>query len=327
MTRSGRAGGSPEAPLSRRERRAIARAERAEQPRAPRKASGTSAWRSPMVLFTVGALAVGLAIIAFAVFGRPGAGPTTDDLTNPLSNIPAELADGRTLGRADAPVTIEIWSDFQCPACRTLAMRTEPSIITDFVVPGTVKFVYRDAAFQGARGSNPNYDESVEPAAAARCAADQGRFWQMHDWLFANWDGENEGAFRAARLRLIAEAAGLELGAYDACMATGDQQAAVRSETAAGLSSGVDSTPTMFINGTPIVGAPTPAELSAAASSWRRGDQPARSCPPTAGHPSGHHPRRPGHHRVAGRRLPGGGCAAADGCPCAARSRVAKRSR
>lgn len=262
MTRNGRPGGRPEQPLSRRDRRAIARAERAEEPRAPRKAPGTSVWRSPMVIFTAVALAVGLAVIAYAVLLRPGPGPTTDDLTSPFSSIPAGLSDGRTLGRADAPVTIEIWSDFQCPACRTLAMQTEPSIITDFVVPGTAKFVYRDAAFQGTRGSNPNYDESVEPAAAARCAADQGRFWQMHDWLFANWDGENEGAFRAERLRLIAEAAGLEIGTYDACMATGDQQAAVRSETTAGLSAGVNSTPTIIVNGTPFVGAPTPAQLS-----------------------------------------------------------------
>ena len=58
----------------------------------------------------------------------------------------------------------------------------------------------------GAKVSS-SWDESVQPAAASRCAADQGRFWELHDWLFANWNGENEGAFRPERLRQIADSA------------------------------------------------------------------------------------------------------------------------
>lgn len=158
-------------------------------------------------------------------------------------------------------MTVEIWSDFQCPACRQLAIDVEPAIISSFVVPGTARLVYLDAAFQGQRG-DPRYDESVEAAAGARCASDQGRFWQMHDWLFANWNGENEGAFRAERLSAIAGAAGLELPAYDSCMAAGDKQVAVRGETQEGLGSGINSTPTLIINGRPLAGVPTVAQLS-----------------------------------------------------------------
>lgn len=215
-----------------------------------------------MALFTIAALAVGGLIVAFALLQRPAQDLPPSELISPTSRVPAELVDGRTLGLALAPVTVEIWSDFQCPACRTLAVGTEPSIISTYVEPGTTKLVYRDAAFQG-QGGDPNYDESVEAAAGARCAADQGRFWQMHDWLFANWAGENEGAFRAERLRAIAEAARLDLGAYDACMATGQQQAAVRAETQQAVASGVNSTPTLSVNGTRYTGAPTGAQLSA----------------------------------------------------------------
>lgn len=206
-----------------------------------------------MAMFTGAALLVGVLIVGFMWFSRPAA-PTVNDLEPPAHVIPAGATlDGRTMGNPDAKVTVEIWSDFQCPACRNLATDLEPRTITDFVVTGKVRLVYRDAAFQGQRYE---YDESTEAAAASRCAADQGLFWQMHDWLFANWDGENEGAFAAPRLRAIATAAGLDLAEYDACMATGDQQAAVRTETTQGVAAGIGSTPTLMINGQALVGAP-----------------------------------------------------------------------
>ncbi|MGH3524066.1 MAG: DsbA family protein [Mycobacterium sp.] len=168
--------------------------------------------------------------------------------------MPAGVAaDGRTLGSPDAKVTVEIWSDFQCPACMDFATVIEPPTISSYVVPGKVRFVYHDAAFQG---HNSTYDESVEAAAAARCAADQGLFWQMHNWLFANRTGENVGAFTADRLRAIATAAGLDVAGYDSCMAAGDKQDAARSETAAGVAAGVASTPTLVVNGQTIVGSP-----------------------------------------------------------------------
>ena len=85
----------------------------------------------------------------------------------------------------------------------------------------------------------------------------------MHHWLFANWAGENRGAFAAPRLRAIAEGAGLNLADYDTCMATGDHQAAARTETSSGVAQGINQTPTLFVNGVKLVGVPTMAELSA----------------------------------------------------------------
>ncbi|HYI21044.1 MAG TPA: thioredoxin domain-containing protein [Candidatus Limnocylindrales bacterium] len=247
-------------PITRRERRAIERAERAGTKR-PRPAP-TPPWRSPMLLITLGALAVGLAIIAFAVLQRPPSEPITDELRAPIAAVPTGLAEGRTLGDANAPVTVEIWSDFQCPACRLFAQQTEPPIVDEFVVPGTARLVYHDAAFLGQRG-DPSYDESVESAAAARVAADQGLFWQMHGWLFANWRGENEGAFRPERLREIAAAAGLDMADYDAQVATGGHQADVRSETAQAASDGITATPTIIVNGTAYTGALSYEQLAA----------------------------------------------------------------
>jgi protein-disulfide isomerase len=214
-----------------------------------------------MVLMTGGALVLGAVIVVFAAL--QGGGPLTSgsDVLAPDSHVPTLLAEGRTLGKADAPVTVDIWSDFQCPACRQFVGRTEPAIISNYVVPGTAKFVYHDAAFIGQRTGSA-YDESVEAGAAARCAADQDKFWDMHGWIFANWNGENRGAFLAPRLRQIASSAGLEMNGYDSCVASGDHQAAVRAETNEAVALGVSSTPTIFVNGVAFAGALTAAQLS-----------------------------------------------------------------
>ena len=172
------------------------------------------------------------------------------------------LADGRTLGKADAPVTLEVWSDFQCPACGQFARTVAPALVSRYVTPGTLRIVYHDAAFQGARSNSP-YDESVEAAAGARCAATQAAYWPFHDWLFANQNGENKGAFAAARLTSIASAAGLDVTAWKACVATGTEQAAAKSETAQALAAGVNATPTMRLNGQTIVGLRGVEELGA----------------------------------------------------------------
>ena len=121
------------------------------------------------------------------------------------------------------------------------------------MTPGTLRIVHHDAAFQGQK-SGATYDESVEAAAGARCAADQGGYWPYQDWAFANQAGENQGAFADPRLTAIASAAGLDVTAWKACVATGQQQAAARTETAVALAAGVNATPTMSINGQVIVG-------------------------------------------------------------------------
>jgi protein-disulfide isomerase len=246
---------TPPTPTTRQDRRRLELEQRREQRRQSREKPAASPLRSPMVLFTAGALIVGVLIVGFMLLNRPGP-PSIADLIPPAAEIPAgAVADGRALGSVDAKVTVEIWSDFQCPACMNFATVLEPPTINAYVVPGKVRLVYHDAAFQGQK-VHKTYDESVEPAAAARCAADQGLFWQMHNWLFANWNGENEGAFTADRLRAMATAAGLNLTTYDACMAAGDKQTAVRSETASAVAAGIDQTPTFIVNGVSIVGSP-----------------------------------------------------------------------
>ena len=184
--------------------------------------------------------------------------------------MPTALAHDRTLGSPDAPVSIDLWADFQCPGCMQLANRVEPPLVTQFVEQGWAKITFHDAAFQG----TGSYDKSVEAAAAARCAADQGKFWQMHDWLFAN-SGERVGAFLPDKLTALAEAAGLDVTAYASCMATGDKQAAVRQDTNDAVAMGINSTPTLLIDGSPYTGAVTVADIGDAIVAAAGGASPA----------------------------------------------------
>jgi protein-disulfide isomerase len=203
-----------------------------------------------MVLLTVGAVAIGLVVILVAsgVLGGRGNG-SAGELLVPIRPAPATLVDPtnpRALGRADAPVTIDVWSDFQCPACGFLARQVEPDLIDEFVANGTVRLVYRDFAFLD-RG-DPN-GESQQSAAAARCAGEQAKFWPFHDYLFENQKDENAGNFRRERLDAIAAAIGLDRTAFDACMSGDGPEQAVAAETKEGEQAGVGSTPTLTVNG------------------------------------------------------------------------------
>ena len=238
------------------------RARRAAERRtvAPRRVPSRGG-RSPVLLITalIGGLGV-LALGALILLQGGGTKVDTTGLVAPILPTPTALADGRAIGKADAPVTIEVWSDFQCPVCGELARTVEPALVTKYVTPGTLRIVHHDAAFQGAKSSS-SYDESVESAAGARCAAVQGRYWPFQDWTFANQSGENEGAFAADRLKAIATEAGLDIPAWQTCIGAGDQQKAVRAETAQAVAAGVNATPTMVLNGTTIVGLRSVTEL------------------------------------------------------------------
>jgi protein-disulfide isomerase len=259
---------------TRRERRAAERSGTTTT----RRERGSSSRRqgSPILLISLLVGAVGIVVVAGLLLlqGGVASGTSGIELTTPSSLTPTQLATDRTLGTVTAPVTLELWTDFQCPICGQFARTVEPALISKYVTTGTLRIVHHDAAFQGAK-SGAAYDESVEAAAGARCAAVQGRYWPFQDWTFANQSGENEGAFAAARLTAIATAAGLDTGAWQACVTTGDQQRAARAETSQALAAGVNATPTLRINGQVVVGLRSVTDISkmidAAATAAARG--------------------------------------------------------
>ena len=101
-------------------------------------------------------------------------------------------------GDQNAPVTIVLYVDFQCPFCGKFFKDTEQTALANYIKDGKIKLVSRDFAFLG--------DESLKAAQAARCAGDQGKFWEYHDYLFTHQKGENQGNFSTLNLKTYAQA-------------------------------------------------------------------------------------------------------------------------
>jgi protein-disulfide isomerase len=164
-----------------------------------------------------------------------------------------------TLGVADAPVTIKLYADFQCPACKLFVTTELPRLLTDFVRPGVLRIEAHDIDILG-RGAQ---SESLELAAGAACAAEQDLYWPFHDLVFWNQGRENHGDHDAAFIAGVASAAGLDRPAFDACVAGADVRSPVERETAAAVASGIASTPTLIVNDQRIVGVPEYEQLAA----------------------------------------------------------------
>jgi protein-disulfide isomerase len=242
-------------PQTRRERRAAARLDRPSRPRAHRRSAATPAWRSPVALVTAAAAIAGAALIFLAL---PKPTQPDREIVMPPVTYPADLIRSDVIGAAGAPVVIELYADFQCPACKLFVTTQLHRLVDDFVTPGIARVEAKDIAFLG-RGQP---DESLELAAGAACAADQGRYWQFHDLAFWNQGRENKGDHGAAFIAGVADAAGVDRAAWDACFAGIDVRAPIRSRTQAAMARGVSSTPTLIVNGQAVVGVPNYDQLS-----------------------------------------------------------------
>ena len=118
----------------------------------------------------------------------------------------------------------------------------KPQLISEFVEPGKVRFEFHDYAFRG--------PEAVQAAEAAACADDQGAYWRYHDTLYLNQSGPN--SFTDARLKQMAETLGLDTGTFNQCLDSGEKRPGVEASIAEAQTQGIDSTPTIFINGTEV---------------------------------------------------------------------------
>lgn len=152
-----------------------------------------------------------------------------------------------TLGSPDAPVAIVEFADFQCPFCGRFYQTTAKDIMSTYVKTGKARFIYRDFAFLG--------EESNWAAQAARCAGDQGKYWQYHDYLFEHQKGENQGTFTKDHLKSFALELGLNAGNFNTCLDSEKHKQEVESDTAMGKKFGVSGTPTTFVNGKLVQGA------------------------------------------------------------------------
>jgi protein-disulfide isomerase len=167
----------------------------------------------------------------------------------PVTTFTPVKAEDRVLGDANAKVTVILYEDFQCPWCGKLHSEGEKELREKYIPTGKVEFVYRDFAFLGTfvQPYVAANDESINAAEAARCAADQGKFWEYHDYLFEHQNGENEGNFSINNLKSFAKTVGLDSTSFDQCLDSHKYTAAVSDSKAEGSAAGVNGTPNGFI--------------------------------------------------------------------------------
>lgn len=153
---------------------------------------------------------------------------------------------GHQLGPDDALVTIVEWGDFQCPYCQrqTAVLEQMRAKYGD-----QLRIVYRHFPLPGHRDAHLAAEASV-------AAAEQGKFWAFHDQIWKHF-----GKLKREDLEAYAKAAGLDLAKFRAALDDRRYYAAVAAETAAAAALGVSGTPTMFINGHPVVGSVSAEDL------------------------------------------------------------------
>ncbi len=196
-------------------------------------------------LIILGAITLVAALVVFAVVWQQ-LRPVGEIITVTPAALPN--ADGLSLGDADAPVTIQIFEDFQCPACRRFTESTEPLIIENLVATGKARYEFHHYPFLDGNGVGA-IGESDQAANAAMCANEQDKFWEMHRILFANWNGENQGAFSNRRLQAMAESLGLDMDAFNSCFNENPHEEEIQADFELGQQMGVSGTPTVFVNG------------------------------------------------------------------------------
>jgi len=144
------------------------------------------------------------------------------------------------LGDAKAPVTLVEYGDYECPHCGAAY-----PIVKDALrrAGKDVRFVFRNFPL------SEMHPHAFRAAEAAEAAAAQGEFWPMHDLLF-----ENQDALEPTNLAEYAKRLGLDSHRFTAELRDGTHAAKVRSDFSSGVRSGVNGTPTFFIQGTRLDG-------------------------------------------------------------------------
>lgn len=176
-------------------------------------------------------------------------------------------------GNPNAPIVLEEFSDFQCPFCARFTQQTLPGLEENYIASGDVVLIYYDFPLTSI------HPQAVAAANAARCAGEQSAaaFWQMHDQLFAStaWEVSDPNPIFAE----FAAEFELDMEPFISCLESGKFVSAVEADVELGVSRGVRSTPSFFINGQPFIGAQPLSAFNAAIEAVSRGDQLAQQEP------------------------------------------------
>jgi protein-disulfide isomerase len=188
------------------------------------------------------AILIGVAVVGLGVLGVLLSRPKTVSIP---ANVTIQASDtagfrGYIKGSPDARVEITEYADYQCPFCQTFATIQMPTIEERLIRTGRLRWRYRDFPLQ-------QHSFSRLAAHSAACADDQGKYWEQHQRIY---DGQSEWATlgdAGPKFREYAQANGLDLKRYDACMASHKFAGRIQASYEEGTRLGVSSTPTLLV--------------------------------------------------------------------------------
>ncbi len=179
--------------------------------------------------------------------------------------LPPGTATGHTLGDSNAPVEIIEFADYECPACANYSVVTEPDVRSRIIDSGLARVTYYDFPL-------PMHKNTWWASHAAACAADQGRFWEMHDRIFAG-QTEWNGLVTDDPVPIFAGYAkdlGLDVPAWRSCVMNRVHQREIEASKAEAERRHVQQTPTLIIGDKVFAGSMPYDQIRAAVDSARR---------------------------------------------------------
>lgn len=229
---------------------------------------------TPMAIVVAGVLVAGAVLGKDYLFKKPSSGSQPEVSGVQGQNVAPEKAEEKVppsfnendpvKGDVNAPVTIIEFSDYLCPFCAAAAGFREqdvqaslksrdpgwtapvPQIIKEYVDAGKVKLIFKGLPFHG--------EPAFKLAKAALCAKDQGKYWEMHDAIFAN---QVELASDPPKMTVsdLAVKIGLDTKKFEECFNSDKYDSQINADAEMASKAGVDGTPSYFINGQSLVGA------------------------------------------------------------------------
>ena len=184
----------------------------------------------------ISAAIVLVVVLAIALSNRPQA------VVVAAPDLPAEWLVGTTMGDPEAPVTIQAWEDFMCPACRQWTAEVEPQLLEEYIKTGQVRLEFRQFPLS-------IHAPGAELAAqASLCANDQSAFWPYHNRLFPAQD-QGQAGFTIDALTRYANELGLDSRAFTDCVSSQQYRQQVADSGNEALSLGLDATPSILVGG------------------------------------------------------------------------------
>jgi protein-disulfide isomerase len=158
-----------------------------------------------------------------------------DVVTNPPQIVPLNVHGEPFNGSSSAQLAVVEYSDFECPYCGEYARETYPRIVADYIKTGKIRYYFRDMPL-------PTHPNAMLAAESARCAGEQGKFWEMHDSLFAN-----QSALGSKDLTDRTQTLGIDKAKFLECITSEKYSQAIRRSAAGAERMGISGTPAFAV--------------------------------------------------------------------------------